>query len=122
MAYEKVRFENVRFYKGLGGLAPNWHPFGILNGISRNRKPNKIKGFKDIYSLMDFIVGTLFTSCNRSLLFPYKTLLIRELLKSVILQKSSNPYISLTPFGILIGILGNSIIYRIPENIPLYEK
>ena len=33
MTYGKVLFANVRFYKGLGGLAPNWHPFGILSGI-----------------------------------------------------------------------------------------
>ena len=44
MTYGKVLFANVRFYKGLGVLAPHWHPFGILSGILQIRKPNKIKG------------------------------------------------------------------------------
>jgi len=46
VTYGKVHIANVRFYKGLGGLAPNWHPFGILSGILQISKPNKIKGFR----------------------------------------------------------------------------
>ena len=84
----------------------------VVNSLFCPCKPNKIKGL--------VVQGlhrrdTIYVLEQKST-YPVQNPTYKELLKRVLLQKSTNPFKSRTSFGILIGIFGISAVSYIPGN------